>query len=283
MTRLLCVKSGCRRRGWHNDDCANDQCRGCQPWPAADGLNLCEVDTRRLGEDAMEAARLYDELGNQLTAGGGWGQRTSGSREPGLRFNARVADARNTVRQVLVGWARVVSEERGVGLPADDNHAIAAYLALHAQWLAAHPAAKEAADELREAAHGEPLRVARPSGARVMALCPCPRPECPGDVHAIIRPDDPLLPRLLRCDEDEEHVWPAERWREFEGLYADAGIVSTAVLAARLGKTPSAIRLLVHQGVISPVARYAEGPGRPTMWFLVTEVDARLAEATKVA
>ncbi|HEU5304393.1 MAG TPA: hypothetical protein VFU40_07095, partial [Gemmatimonadales bacterium] len=179
---------------------------------------LCEVCTRRLGEDAITAGQLHAELAAVLTTTPGAGQVVSGTREHGLRLNPRAVACRDDIRATLVSWALLIAEERGFHPPRDEIGAIAAYVAHSAVWLSAHPAAKDAAEELHELAHGLAWRVAYPSGAHTVTLGPCPR--CHGTLTAVVRATASLLPSAITCDvwrEQEEpeqppHEWTASQW-----------------------------------------------------------------------
>lgn len=212
---LACSAPRCRAFGRHLEACATDDCKGCQPRLAADGLRLCEVHVRRLGEHAHQAADVYTELALALLTSGRPDERTSGSKERGAVLNERAVQARTTIRHTLVSWCRLVSEERGITLPNDDITSLASYVAKHAQWLGAHPAAGECSDELEELARGKPWRIAYPTGARVVEVGACPLDGCGGTVRAILRRTDSLLPSELVCDTDGSHRWSAEKWRAF--------------------------------------------------------------------
>ena len=217
----LCVGFHCRAFGWHSPECVDGDCRGCLPRLAADGLRLCGVHRDRIAEDAIAAAVLYDELALVLAASDRPGERTSGTPEHGTAVSERVMDARNSIRSILVGWCRLVSEERGISLPADFVGAMARYVAKHADWLAAHPAAADVSAELHELARGEPWRLAYPTGARVFVVTDCPEGKddqrCTGQIRAIMRRTDSLLPSELACDVDEDHRWSASQWRRVFG------------------------------------------------------------------
>lgn len=211
--RPLCIAPGCTSRGYHLDGCTDPQCAGCSPRLAADGLNLCRSDRDWLSRNAVRSAALYDELATQLVASGGPGERTSGTPSRGATLNERAADARTTIRAVLASWCRLVAEERGIALPDDTPQAMAAYLERHADWLAAHPAAGEAADELRDLVRmAHPI--AYPSGTRTFEVGPCSalHDDCTGTILAVLRRADSLLPSALACDVDPTHTIPADQW-----------------------------------------------------------------------
>ena len=222
---ILCASPRCRGRG-HQADCTDDTCKGCVPRPVADGRNLCEVCTRRLAEDAVQAAFLYDELELNLASGTGAGQKVAGSRDRGTQLNPRAVEARTLIRHTLVSWCLLVSEERGIHPPRDTVRALGDYVALHSVWLSAFAAAGDCSDELHELAHGWPRRAAYPNRARVVEIGPCPKPDCTGVITAVVRPGDSLYPSAVECDAEppdgelEPHIWP---WGggEFKGLTRD--------------------------------------------------------------
>lgn len=207
----LCVATHCRTRGQHAPNCPGGDCVGCQPRRAADGLALCLQHTDLIAADAHTAARLYDALAAKLTTAGIPGERTSGSRNPGLSLDDRAVQTRTLIRHRLVSWALLIAEERGFGLPDDTMPALAAYIASSALWLAAHPAAADASAELAElVALAHPI--AYPSGTRVVQVGPCPHAGCAGTIRALLRRVDSLLPSSIVCDADDQHAWPASEW-----------------------------------------------------------------------
>lgn len=215
-TRPLCANPRCAIPGRHCGDCGTD-CRGCQPAWAADGLRLCGHCTRRLGQDAVKAARLHGELELVLRPSGAGGGHVQPSSASPPRDD--VVAMRTEIRHVLVAWCRLVSEERGISPPADDVTAMGAYLVRHAEWLAAREYAGEAADELAGLA-GRAWGLAYPSGTRRLDLhesCP----YCDAELTATMRPQDGgLLPSDVVCAGEEHHTWPADQWRKLDRLVA---------------------------------------------------------------
>jgi len=167
---------------------------------------------RHLADDARQAAWLYGELEHVLIGAPAVGGRVSGSPDRTRLPNMAAVEARSTIRSILVSWCRLISEERGIDLPRDEVAAMGDYIARHAHWLAAHPAAAEAADELRELAHGRPWRVAYPDGTRRVEVGPCLHDGCGGTIRAVLRASDSLLPSRIVCDANADHVWPADQW-----------------------------------------------------------------------
>lgn len=208
----LCVAPGCRARGQHANDCPGGDCRGCLPRRAADGLRLCWQHARHLETDARQLAPLYDELALALAGISSPICRVSGSPDRSSRIpNPAAIEVRGTIRAVLAAWCRLIAEGRGVELPRDEVADMSEYVARHAHWLAAHPAAGDASAELRELAV-RAHRIAYPDGTRVVAVGPCPRDGCDGTIRAVLRASDSLLPSRIVCDANADHVWPADQW-----------------------------------------------------------------------
>jgi hypothetical protein len=212
--RPLCASPRCRIPNRHRDDCDDATCRGCLPARAADGSRLCLLDIRRVGENATKAADLYDELALVLKATGAGGH-TSSKPGPGGPPRDAVVDARATIRHVLVAYCRLISEERGIALPGNDTDQLAAYVAMHAEWLAASDYAAPAADELAGLA-SRSYGLAYPSGSKRVEVGPCPL--CAGTLTAYVRVADSLLPSQVTCDTTEDHQWPADQWRALDRL-----------------------------------------------------------------
>jgi hypothetical protein len=229
----LCASPRCSIRNRHTSDCTGAECVGCLPRQAADGLYLCQMHTDRVGQDALTIALRYTDLGRVLTAStSALGDIVSGSKkETGLQLNDRAAEMRMVIRHRLVATVRMISEERGFGLPADHVPAMARYIAANARWIAAHPAAGDLADELAETA-SEGFRLIQPAGARKYQLkdpsgnavaCREQVEEgnpCPGSLWTILRRTDSLLPSELVCDHDGDHFVPADQWMTFGRQWA---------------------------------------------------------------
>ncbi|MEU1240061.1 hypothetical protein ABZ388_06850 [Micromonospora parva] len=176
MYQHLCVVAHCGIPRQHTDECPDpDTCRGCLPRLAADGLRLCEVDTRRIAEDARTAAVLYEDLGLRLMPGGRGGEKVATSSSGAPTVDGEVVEARSAIRATLVSLVRIIAEERGSHLPQDAIEALGAYIAHHSVWLAAHRAAGEHAQDLRDiASDPRTRRLAYPSGRDRLYVGDCP-------------------------------------------------------------------------------------------------------------
>lgn len=224
--------------------CATPGClpRGAdKPARALDGLLLCGHHAERIGADAARLAIAHAELGEALT-----GRATSGTAaiggvttHPGLNLDAAAGAARLDIRRLLVGTTRAIAYRRGNQLPHvtqwayqplppgvhgpwtavrvpvldDRNTTLAAVVRDNRTWLAGHPDAGTISDEyayLRRRAngilYGERTRVVHIGRCPMMVTAGVP---CRGEVRALVRPTDELLPLAVSC-EDPDHSWPVE-------------------------------------------------------------------------
>jgi hypothetical protein len=232
VTTLLCASRYCALPGLHAD-CEDPECRGCMPARAADGLYLCPRCAGLLERDPWTAARLHAALGQALIGGGG--ERGPRGASVGLDLNDVALEARTAIRGVLVALCRMVAEERGVALPADDVTAMAGYLSRHARWLAAHRAAGEHAQDLRDTVtDGRTWRVAYATAGDRTLIGVCNQPhEAPsggvGPCGARIYVRDPDADiECAGCGTVGSVPW----WRWELCAAADGGIVVDAYAAA---------------------------------------------------
>jgi hypothetical protein len=224
MSRPLCATARCRSRQ-HKPDCVGEECRGCLPYPAADGAYLCGLHGERIGTDALEAARLFGELEHRLI-GGSSGDKVRS--EPGSKYpDQRAIDVRTEIRHTLASWCRLIAEERGTSLPVDEVTAMGEFVAQHASWLAAQPFAADVSDELH-ALKSKAWSAAYPSGTHVVEIGACPSTvftevvgsvmtatymqPCTGTLRAVMRRADSLLPSEVVCTADASHRWGASQW-----------------------------------------------------------------------
>ena len=167
-----------------------------------------------------------------------------GSRMP---IGAPVLDVRAQACARLAGWALLIIEERDLHthLEGSDVVALCRFVETHAGWLAHHMAGPDASAELADSARKIATLV---TGARIrrfwVGQCPAhdtsdlgERVECAGDLYAMLRSDDSLLPSAVRCSLDPLHEWSAHQWQGLGRLiHGAAGMNSDGVaeLARRL-------------------------------------------------
>lgn len=213
MSVVLCQSSRCFAIGAHTPDCGSESCRGCSPREAAPGMNLCWTHHDQLPRLALRAGEVWVELLLQLAgSGSAMAEATSGTKDVGLSLNPRAVACRDRTEDVLRSWTRLVIDERGGQPPPDHPESTSGFLARNATWLAAHPLAGPCFDELFELAYGEPWRVAFPSGTRVRVVGACPLDGCEGDLRAILRRADSLLPSEITCSTSTSHRWGYDQW-----------------------------------------------------------------------
>lgn len=207
-TRPLCAAPHCAIRNRHRDTCQHvdcppacpdGRCGGCLPRWAADGLALCDVDTRRLAEDAIKLADQYLGLeAGIIRTGGGDREKTTGTSSGAPVPDDEVLELRARIGALLNAVTRLIADERGITRPvigatapdlaehrrdpaalvahrADDPRPAAEFIARHAEWLAAHRYGPTIARDLRAiAGDGRTWALAYPAGSDRMYVGDCP-------------------------------------------------------------------------------------------------------------
>lgn len=184
-----------------------------------------------LVDRALTAApSLYSDLAAPLRATQGSGGRTDPATRPGPITPERV-EARIGIRVALVGWCRVLEEERSIGLPVEsipgELDAITAHLKRHAGTLLAMDGPAEGlVSDCRDILALE--RVAWPArwtGVRVT----CPSCSAPVSVDTSAE--------IVRCRTPECPEYGVPSWW-IERLLPETGRLMTALEAAEwLGRT----------------------------------------------
>jgi hypothetical protein len=182
-----------------------------------DGLRVCVNCFNDAQRNLAALPGLYDSCESALTGSGSApkSQKVSRSLSYGIALNVVAVDARELVRSRLVSWADLVVDERGCALPDRSVAALSTFLQRHVRWLCAHGAAYDAVTEFAEMASAA-RKAADPNWSRRFRVGPCAEAGCDGDLIAVIRSSDRLLPSEVRCAADPQHVWPASRWRELD-------------------------------------------------------------------
>lgn len=272
MTAYLCRSRACNMPGTHRDGADPDDCppgpnppacRGCGPAEAADGLELCNICARRIGHDAWRAAWFHAALG-QVVAGAyrSMGEYGGAGRDPGLDLRPAAVEARDTLRNTLVGLCRLIAAERGFTPPADTPHAMAAYISRNATWLAAHPAAAEHAEQLRDTAlDPRTWRLAFPAHTNRVPLGLCPIDTGAGACAARLYAVDPAAEVTCRgCGVTA----PIAHWLRWQGE-TTTGIVDGYQAAAALSLTwgvvveQRVLRVWAHRGKLTRQGRDERG------------------------
>ncbi|GAA2608664.1 hypothetical protein GCM10010399_44370 [Dactylosporangium fulvum] len=282
--RPLCAAPHCAIRNHHTDACDNpQQCWGCLPRWAADGLRLCQVCTARIRQDAARLAILHRDLETALIGGGANGEKTTGTGGGPAVPRDEVMEARDAIRLVLTVTVKVITGQRGVTLPREpylqqlpagfigpprllyrttgDLGRLALFVGRHHEWLAAHRNAATCATNLRQLAGDGRLRaMAYPVGADRLYVGDCPMiltdldgNESVCDTRLYQYPDQALI-ACEGCDTQET----VEQWQRW--IVGDtAAHVDAYALAAHLAVKwmrpvdPAAVRQWASRGKIGAV------------------------------
>lgn len=198
--RPLCAAPHCAIRNRHVDTCPDpDLCWGCLPRWAADGLRLCDLDVKRIPEDAGRVVDLWTGLESNIIRSGGGGEKekTSGSSSGAPVPDDDVMEARTRIRGLLLAIVRLITEQRGVTWPSErylrrlpegvegpraigyrrteDLAAAARFIGKHAEWIAAHRYGPTIARDLRNiAGDGRIWGMAYPAGSDRLYVGDCP-------------------------------------------------------------------------------------------------------------
>lgn len=240
---ILCAVATCAIPQRHTTTCKTEGCSGCLPAQAAHGLVICDYHTRQIAPHATEAARLWSELEHRLYGStGGIQEIRTTSPDPGLKLNMDVVKHRTLIRHTLVGWTKLIAEQRGHALPwrwgpwkltplpagihgplnrhrtrtIDHTTArLGQYIAKNAQWLAAREYAPDAIYELTELVDTG-RRLNQPSNISKVKVGSCPATDgerrCAGKLIGYMRPTDSILPSAVTCDTNPDHTWDSTQW-----------------------------------------------------------------------
>jgi hypothetical protein len=164
------------------------------------------VSVGRVRRDLAEAAELYQRCESLLVRfPPAFAQRLAGGGRTGLVLDEGVTEARRDLVAVLASWSGLVADERGVRRPRRDAGELAAFLAVHLDWLLAHPAGSCFAAELRDAAAAA-REVSSSSSGAGLELGPCVAEGCEQMMVAARG----LSVLEVRCGAG--HAWAPRQW-----------------------------------------------------------------------
>lgn len=205
-------------------------------------MRLCEGHYNGLRRNLAELPALYAELAaylvNSGAAGSGPGQSV------GIVLDGAVVVGRDHIKHTLVSWARIALEEGPWRIAPQDTVAdMARWLDARAEWLSNREWSDEIARNLAETA-SEGRRLVQPDKPYIVELGPCPeligdeQTRCNGQVMAIMRRADSLLPSVVRCtthgdDDEDAHAWGATEWHALGRRMGKA--LNTSAMAALVG------------------------------------------------
>jgi hypothetical protein len=212
-----------------NHLCEMTSCRKPLPGAAADGVRLCPSCRASVRGALLSLPGLHEECAEVLTAARQqpWqrvGGRTPRGAPPGIGLNEQVVAARADVLGLLSSWAALVAEERP-GRPPGGREVPVLVAHLHSalDWLLAHPAAGDFAEETVAVA-GRLRRVLDLRPVRHWDLGPCTAPDCGLAARAVAREGE--RPEV-RCDAG--HTVRPEQWLLMEVPRSAGRAASTAV------------------------------------------------------
>jgi hypothetical protein len=199
-TEAMCEGAGCRSRK-----------AGENPRRKTAGAQLCPGCGSDLAADLAAIPGLYEECGRVLDGIRGPREKTTGGGLPGLPFNTAAAEARSAIVGILVSWCALVAEERIVTAPRRNVRALAAFLARHVHWLAAHAAASDVSREVAKVAR-QARWAARGDYVRHVRVGRCVESGCAGDLVTAVRPAGANGTADIVCRSDPSHRWAGHEW-----------------------------------------------------------------------
>ncbi|MEV0618558.1 hypothetical protein AB0I81_34885 [Nonomuraea sp. NPDC050404] len=219
----------------------------------ADLAHVCARCGERLRWDLDDIPALVEELEVTLT---GRARMSAGalrrSSERRLPFHIAASDKAHTLRFVLVAWARLVSDERGVRLPADDLISISQRLVTHVEWLRHHPAGSEAVTEIRDAVQAVRMVIDRPPDrlyAGPCDACGMPLYARPGDTEVGCRECLADDGKQFVYDVDARRAW---MFGELEHFVGNSVQVASALAGMGVKVAASTIRVWASRGKLDP-------------------------------
>lgn len=253
--------------------------------PVKDMAVLCQGCTERLARNLGDIGALAEEvettrLRQSRTGGAATGVLSRPYERP-LPFDVKAAEVGQLLRSTVVAWVRVVLEERGGRLPADDMAALGRFLLGQTEWLRHHPAAAECADEI-----GHVTGAAR----RVIDLAPGRAYAGPCDPAGAYG-DEPCTVDLYAREGRTEAacpacglVWNVDNRRALmleavEGSLATAAELSKFLSMYGEPLTAKRVQQWKDRGLIIPHG--ADAAGRAM--YLIGEVTALMAKTAKGA
>lgn len=165
---------------------------------------------------------LIDDLETSLARMAVLVERSDGgkSAEIALAYTEAAGDSLRDIRQMLIGWNRLMHEELHVTLPKDSLIGMVAHLSVHAAKLVPHPAADEWVAEVRQTINDATTVIDLPINRLRIKVGPCPEDKesedgdylgpCPGVVIATIPTDETVRPTMA-CTNCAT-IWYPEQW-----------------------------------------------------------------------
>lgn len=192
------------------------------PTPVGPGLRVCVGCRDQLEEDLLELPGWYDLCAHVLDLRGSphAAERVRGSRPRGIVLRDAVVTVRSDILGVLASWCGLVAAERGVTGPDELSiRRLTTFVAIHLNWLVAHPAAADLVDEMGMLVTSA-RQVVRPDEGVRVELGRCAREGCEEPVIAESGTENQLTYRVA-CDAG--HVVRPQEWLLLRDRHGDLG------------------------------------------------------------
>lgn len=177
----------------------------------------CATDAAKALGQVSWLERELDLAITRQTCFAARGEMTKGSKVTPVPFNVPAGEARDVLRNILVGWCRLYAEECGADLPGDTLTAMSRFLMPRVEWFRHFEAASEFVDEVTATIRSCIRLVDSPPNRTTFKVADCIEEDagvrCPGEVKAYIPTSDDERPRL-ECSYCGS-VWHSEMWLRF--------------------------------------------------------------------
>ena len=175
-------------------------------------IGILKQDLRMMPDHAAEIHVAMQRMVNMVERNDG-----GKSADTALVFNEKAAEVLHDMRGTLVGWCRLLWEERHIGLPHKNTiRALSDHLLGNVNILVSHSAAGELADEVATLVRDAVKVIDSPELRSRVELGPCietvANDPCPGPVVAYIYADGDMMGnwRCVHCKRE----WQPREWRD---------------------------------------------------------------------
>jgi hypothetical protein len=199
MNTPLCVRQNCGNRPQET-----------QPRRIGTPGQFCTACYHDLKANLIELSEIYHDCESALRPRRNpTRQRVSGGRQAtGILLDEEAITTRSRILSFLASWSALVADERAVTKPIRRPAELTAFLIKHLNWLLAHPAAADFAEETIQTATYARHSVGTPSALRI-ELGPCIHPDC-GTSMTTMPGRDGQRTREVRCTAG--HTWQPHQW-----------------------------------------------------------------------
>jgi hypothetical protein len=170
---------------------------------------FCRACHERVEAELRDFPRLYSSLVSVMLPSPQLPfQRITGVRSgSGISLNEEASSGRSELLGFLRSWSALVADECSVRKPASrDCGALTSFLLRHLDWLLAHPAARDFAEEIHSLTTH--LRQAAEPGNSQFDIGPCVHPGCDARLSAMQSASSGKYE--VNCGSG--HAWQASQW-----------------------------------------------------------------------